>query len=103
MLTDRVKVNSSTTGTGPLTLSGVFSGYQAFPSGQVFYVAEDSSGNWEVGLGTVSGVTLSRNVLKSSNSNNLVNFPGATIIFIDLNADYLASMVQGINLMRRIW
>ena len=86
VLKDRVKEQSTTTGTGTLTLSGAFDGYQAFSvigNGNVTYytIYDPASGDWEVGYGTytASGTTLSRDfVYDSSNSGNLVNFAVGT-------------------------
>lgn len=88
MLTNRVKVASTTTGTGAFTLGSAYTGYNSFPSGSCFYVIDDLAGNWEMGFGSVSGSTLTRGVLESSNSNNLVNFTNPTIVFVDANASY---------------
>lgn len=86
VLKDRVKEQSTTTGTGTLTLSGAFDGYQAFSvigNGNVTYytIYDPASGDWEVGYGTYtsSGTTLSRTVVyDSSNSGSLVNFAAGT-------------------------
>lgn len=86
VLKDRVKEQSTTTGTGTLTLSGAFDGYQAFSAigdGNVTYytIYDPATGDWEVGYGmyTASGTTLSRDsVYDSSNSGNLVSFVAGT-------------------------
>lgn len=86
VLKDRVKEQSTTTGTGTLTLSGAFDGYQAFSvigngNGTYYTIYDPASGDWEVGYGTytASGTTLSRTfVYDSSNSGNLVNFAAGT-------------------------
>jgi hypothetical protein len=77
---DRVKVSSTTTGTGTFTLGSADTGYQNFAAigdgNQTFYTIT-AGADWEVGIGTYtsSGTTLSRDtVLSSSNSNNLVNW-----------------------------
>lgn len=86
ILEPRVKETSNTTGTGNLTLLGAVVGFQAFSDvysngDPCYYVAEDSSGNWEVGLGayTSSGNSLARTtVYASSNSGSPVNFGAGT-------------------------
>jgi hypothetical protein len=86
VLKDRVRVTSSTTGTGTFTLGAVSAGYQDFSvigDGNTTYYAIQNSGDntWEVGIGTytASGTTLSRDtVLESSNSGSLVNFAAGT-------------------------
>ncbi|HEY7821367.1 MAG TPA: hypothetical protein VIG24_00965, partial [Acidimicrobiia bacterium] len=65
---DRVKETTATTGTGALTLAGAVSGFQTFTTAlsdadtTYYAVREDSTGEWEVGLGTftASGTLLSR-------------------------------------------
>lgn len=89
---DRVKEQSTTTGTGNLTMTGAVTGFQAFAS--VFTVNADEfyyciegvdtngvpNGDWEVGIGYLSGSeTLVRDiVLASSNSGALVNLGAET-------------------------
>jgi hypothetical protein len=85
---DRVKVTSSTTGTGALTLdSGASVGFRAFyavsPSAPIVvpYLITGGS-SWELGYGTYDGNdpgTLTRDtVIASSNSNALVSLAAGT-------------------------
>jgi len=82
---DRVKVTSTTTGNGTLTLSSSgASGYQAFPSSldgeTVGYVIEAAGAtDWEIGTGvyTHSGYTLTRS-LRSSSTGSLLNLSSGT-------------------------
>ena len=86
VLKDRVRVTSSTTGTGTFTLGSASAGYQDFSvigDGNTTYYAIQNSGDntWEVGIGTytASGTTLSRDtILESSNGGSLVNFAAGT-------------------------
>ena len=86
VLKDRVRVTSSTTGTGTFTLGIAASGFQDFSvigdGNTTYYTIQNSGDNtWEVGIGTYtsSGTTLSRDtVLESSNSGSLVNFGAGT-------------------------
>ena len=86
VLKDRVRVTSSTTGTGTFTLGAASAGYQDFSvigDGNTTYYAIQNSGDntWEVGIGTYtsSGTTLSRDtILESSNGGTAVNFAAGT-------------------------
>ena len=79
---DRVKESTTTTGTADFTLGGASSGFQTFAvignSNTTYYAAVDqSTGEWEVGVGTYSstGPTLTRDtVLESSNAGSKVSF-----------------------------
>jgi hypothetical protein len=93
---DRVKVISTTTGTGTFTLGSAATGFQDFTAigdgNDTYYTIVDGiAGDFEVGIGTytASGTTLSRDtVLSSSNSNNLVNFgAGDKDVFVTYPAE----------------
>jgi hypothetical protein len=85
---DSVKDQTTTTGTGTVTLAGVTAaGHRTFAmahtTGSVvsYRISNLDNTEWEVGTGTwtASGATLTRtNVLASSNSNALVNFSAGT-------------------------
>jgi hypothetical protein len=83
---DRVKEQTSTTGTSTLTLGGTTTGFQTFSvigdgSTTYYAIVHQSLDEWEVGLGTytASGTTLSRDtILDSSNSGSAVNFSAGT-------------------------
>lgn len=85
----RVRETSTTTGTGTLSLAGAVSGYRTFVAGigsgrSAFYTIRnrDVPTEWEVGVGVVTDAatdTLSRvTVIRSSNSDALVNFSAGT-------------------------
>ena len=96
VLKDRVKEQTTTTGTGTVTLGGAVSGFDTFASvgdGNTTYYAivSQSANEWEVGIGTytASGTTLSRDtILESSNSDSAVNFSAGTKdVFVTYPAD----------------
>lgn len=96
---DRVKVASSTTGTGTLTLGAPASGYQTFAAGddgkRYPYGIEDGTA-WETGYGvyTHSGTTFSR-TLSASSTGSLLNCSGAQYLFVDLIADQAENVNLG--------
>ena len=86
VIADRVKVTTTTTGTGDLSLAAASTGFQDFSAvgdGNTTYYAISSAlgSEWEVGLGTytAAGPSLSRDtILASSNSGSAVNFSAGT-------------------------
>ena len=84
-IADRVRETTTTTGTGTITLGGAAQSYQTFSSAigntntTYYAIAHQNANEFEVGLGTVGSGTLARTtVLKSSNSNNAVDFSAGT-------------------------
>ena len=92
---DRVKVtvDSSTSGTGAVTLSTAVSGYQAVPSSldgaSIRYVIELGTA-WEIGLGvyTHSTLNLTRS-LTSSSTGSLLSLNNTAVVFISPAAEDL--------------
>lgn len=91
ILKDRVKENTNTIGTGAVTLTGTFPGYQAFSvignANTTYYaIVSQVANEWEVGIGTYTlvGTSLSRDtVLSSSNGGALVPFTlGSKDVFV---------------------
>ena len=86
VIADRVKVTTTTTGTGDISLAGASTGFQDFSAvgdGNTTYYAISSAlgSEYEVGIGTytASGPSLSRDtILASSNSGSAVNFSAGT-------------------------
>jgi hypothetical protein len=89
VLADRVQQTGTANTTVSFTLSGSVTGFQSFSvignTNTTYYSATDSSGNWEVGVGTYSttGPTLTRTtIVSSSNSGSAVTFSGTVNVFV---------------------
>lgn len=97
-INDRVRETSTSTGSSNLTLAGAVANHQtfnaAFSTNVKFYyvIVNRDASEWETGIGHLSAsTTLVRDqVLKSTNSNNAVNFSAGTKdIFCDAVANRL--------------
>lgn len=88
------KMTTATTGTGTITLGSAVSSFLTFAQAgvtdgaTVTYAIEDGS-NREIGRGvyTSAGTTLTRTVLKSTNSNAAINLSGTAQVFITAAAE----------------
>ena len=89
VINDRVKQNSTSTGTSDFTVSGTLAGFDTFALGiggsnTTYYAIVNvgaSPSEWEVGLGTLDagGTVLTRTtVITSSNSDSVVTFTSGT-------------------------
>ena len=85
VINDRVKENSTTTGTGTFTLSGAVTGFETFSSAignantTYYTIHTQNAAQFEVGIGTVGAGTLARDtVISSSNSDAAVDFTAGT-------------------------
>ena len=102
VIADRVKETSTTTGTGTITLGGAVTGYQAFSvignGNQCYYtiVGIAVASEWEVGIGTYSSSTLTRDiVLASSAAGAKVSFSaGSKEVFVTYPADRSVSQAD---------
>ena len=84
VIADRVREQTTTTGTGTYTLAGAVLGHQAFSAvgdgNTTYYLCTDGT-DWEVGTGTytLSGTTLARTTIHaSSNSDAAVDWSAGT-------------------------
>ena len=100
---DRVKETSTSTGNGTFSLAGAATGYRTFSSvcavGDTFFygISNQTSGEWETGLGTYSATnTLTRTTVhSSSNSGAIVTFgAGTKEVFLTASAQYLERIVD---------
>ncbi len=87
VINDRVKVTSTTTGTGAFALGAAVNGFETFAQGignnntTYYCIFNQGTTEFEVGLGTLDGssANLTRTtVISSSNSDAAVNFTSGT-------------------------
>ena len=87
VINDRVKVTSTTTGTGAMALGAAATGFETFAAGignsntTYYAIWNQGTSEWEVGLGTLDGTSanLTRTTpISSSNSDAAVNFTSGT-------------------------
>jgi hypothetical protein len=97
VIANRVKVATSTTGTGTIDLDAAVTGFQSFAdggvtNGQVVSYAIEDGAAWEIGTGTyTTGTpdTLSRTVIESSDSDAAISLSGSAVVFITALASEL--------------
>ena len=87
VINDRVKVTSTTTGTGAMALGSAVTGFETFAQGignnntTYYCIFNQGTTEFEVGLGTLDGTSanLTRTtVISSSNSDSVVDFQSGT-------------------------
>ena len=87
VINDRVKVTSTTTGTGAMALGAAVTGFETFAQGignsntTYYCIFNQGTTEFEVGLGTLDGssANLTRTtVISSSNSDSVVDFQSGT-------------------------
>lgn len=103
---DRVQVQSTTYTTGSFTLGSAVAGFQSFSAltngNTTYYAATDTSGNWEVGIGTYNSATpaLARTtILSSSNSGSVVTFSGTVNVFITYPSERSVNLDANSNMV----
>jgi len=97
VIANRVKVATSTIGTGNIDLGTAVTGFQSFAdggvtNGQVVSYAIEDGAAWEIGTGTyTTGTpdTLSRTVIESSDSDAAISLSGSAVVFITALASEL--------------
>jgi hypothetical protein len=89
VLANRVQESATANTTVSFTLTGAVAGFQTFAvigdTNTTYYSATDTSGNWEVGLGTysTSGPTLTRTTIyASSNAGSAETFVDPVSVFV---------------------
>ena len=93
VLADRVRESSTTTGTGTISLAGAVTGFASFAEqigdGNTTYYTIADATSWEVGVGTYSANTLTRDtILDSYNAGSKVYFAaGLKDVFVTLPAE----------------
>ncbi len=91
VISDRVKETTTTSGTGSITLGGAVGGFVSFSSAigegnKTYYVIENDT-RWEIGVGTYSSGSLSRDtVLSSSSGSSKIELSGVSFVFVALPA-----------------
>ena len=109
---DRVKQGTTTTGAGTITLDSSFGGYQNFSvldnGTQTFYAIEEST-NWEVGIGTYSSNTLTRDtvlagasgdgvpIYLSGSATAFITYPASGAVFTTGNIASLTGVKLGVS------
>ena len=91
VLADRVRQTSTTTGSGTFTLDGSVTGFQSFSAignGNTTYYTITIDSQWEVGIGTYSAGTLTRDtVISSSTGSKIVFGAGTKDVFVSYPAE----------------
>ena len=96
VINDRVKVTSTTTGTGAFALGSAVTGFETFAQGignnntTYYCIFEQGTNTFEIGVGTLSAsTTLQRTTVINSSSGNTskINFTGGTLdVFVTMPA-----------------
>ena len=118
VINDRVKVTSTTTGTGAIALGSAVTGFETFAQGignnntTYYCIFNQGTSEFEVGLGTLDGTSanLTRTtVISSSNSDSAVDFsagtkdvfctlPASKSVYLDATGDPVGAASAGFAL-----
>lgn len=119
VINDRVKENSTSTGTGTINLEGAVTGFEGFVAGigtgntTYYTIFNQGTNEFEVGIGTVTDATpdtLSRDtIISSSNGDAAVNFtagtkdvfctlPASKSVYLDTSGDPVGAASAGFAL-----
>ena len=118
VINDRVKVTSTTTGTGAMALGAAATGFESFAQGignnntTYYCIFNQGTSEFEVGLGTLDSTSanLTRTtVISSSNGDAAVNFtsgtkdvfctlPASKSVFLDASGDPVGAASAGFAL-----
>jgi hypothetical protein len=86
VLADRVRETTASTGIGTITLAGAVSGFQSFSvigNNNTTYYTIAGTSQWEVGIGTYYGGTLTRDTVLSSSTGSKIDFSaGSKDVFV---------------------
>jgi hypothetical protein len=86
VLADRVRETTTSTGTGTITLGGAVTGFQSFAvigNNNTTYYTIAGGSQWEIGLGTYYGGTLSRDTVLASSTGSVINLSaGSKDVFV---------------------
>ena len=86
VLADRVRETTTSTGTGTITLGGAVTGFQSFSvigNNNTTYYTIAGTSQWEVGIGTYYGGTLTRDTVLSSSTGSKIDFSaGSKDVFV---------------------
>lgn len=100
-LADRVQQTGTANTTVSFSLTGAVIGFQAFSAAittgnTTYYSSTDTSGSWEVGIGTLTSTTLltRTTILASSNSGSAVTFSGTVNVFITYPSERSVNLDQ---------
>ena len=121
VINDRVKVTSTTTGTGPMALGSAVTGFETFAQGignnntTYYCIFNQGTSEFEVGLGTLDATSANitrgsgATIFSSSISDNVVDFsagtkdvfctlPASKSVFLDASGDPVGAASAGFAL-----